>query len=214
MYASPKAKRLKSALTRGIAAGLWTVILSPFAIASLTTDYEHIVWGTLLLAIAVSSLAVLVSVWRDRADVWASEGRCRTCGYNLRGNESGVCPECSTPVPKHEAGATFRNPLGFRRIAKWVCLVVCLLILIVWHHSLDTYVTWTSPEKKYQYILTWGRIELIGVVPCGQLEFADHLSPGFQSVNGLYGEGRSFGLFNPFVNRTMDYSALWLPLWT
>jgi len=27
-------------------------------------------------------------------------GHCRTCGYNLRGNVSGVCPECGTPAPK------------------------------------------------------------------------------------------------------------------
>ncbi len=29
---------------------------------------------------------------------------CHHCGYNLTGNESGVCPECATPVPK-EANA-------------------------------------------------------------------------------------------------------------
>ena len=27
-------------------------------------------------------------------------GHCRVCGYNLTGNESGVCSECATPVPK------------------------------------------------------------------------------------------------------------------
>jgi hypothetical protein len=26
-------------------------------------------------------------------------GLCPTCGYSLRGNESGVCPECGTRVP-------------------------------------------------------------------------------------------------------------------
>ena len=26
------------------------------------------------------------------------EGRCMTCGYDLTGNESGVCPECGTAV--------------------------------------------------------------------------------------------------------------------
>ena len=31
--------------------------------------------------------------------------QCLTCGYNLTGNESGVCPECSTPVPKREPTA-------------------------------------------------------------------------------------------------------------
>lgn len=25
--------------------------------------------------------------------------RCRTCQYDLRGNASGVCPECGTPIP-------------------------------------------------------------------------------------------------------------------
>ncbi len=25
-------------------------------------------------------------------------GHCQTCGYNLTGNVSGVCPECGTPV--------------------------------------------------------------------------------------------------------------------
>jgi hypothetical protein len=27
-------------------------------------------------------------------------GRCLNCGYSLRGNTSGVCPECGTPVPR------------------------------------------------------------------------------------------------------------------
>ncbi|GMU21388.1 MAG: hypothetical protein AMXMBFR13_14810 [Phycisphaerae bacterium] len=25
---------------------------------------------------------------------------CDTCGYNLTGNVSGVCPECGSPVPQ------------------------------------------------------------------------------------------------------------------
>ncbi len=32
-------------------------------------------------------------------------GHCPHCGYNLTGNESGKCPECSTPVPKQETPA-------------------------------------------------------------------------------------------------------------
>ena len=32
-------------------------------------------------------------------------GWCVRCGYDLTGNESGVCPECSTPVPKRETTA-------------------------------------------------------------------------------------------------------------
>ena len=26
-------------------------------------------------------------------------GHCTTCGYNLTGNESGICSECGTPIP-------------------------------------------------------------------------------------------------------------------
>ena len=52
-----------------------------------------------LIAIVVPT-AIL---WhRDRRP---RKGHCPHCGYNLTGNESGVCPECSTPVPKHEATA-------------------------------------------------------------------------------------------------------------
>ncbi len=40
---------------------------------------------------------------RDRRTV--KPGHYNSCGYNLTGNESGVCPECATPVPKQETTA-------------------------------------------------------------------------------------------------------------
>ncbi len=33
-----------------------------------------------------------------RRDKRYPPGHCRKCGYDLTGNESGVCPECGTPV--------------------------------------------------------------------------------------------------------------------
>ena len=45
--------------------------------------------------------AVLPSLWlskRIRQCRRNKQGRCSTCGYNLTGNTSGVCPECGTPV--------------------------------------------------------------------------------------------------------------------
>jgi len=37
--------------------------------------------------------------WVDRRRV--QPGKCRQCGYDLTGNQSGVCPECGTRVPEH-----------------------------------------------------------------------------------------------------------------
>ncbi len=36
--------------------------------------------------------------WRDHSRI--PPGHCQKCGYNLTGNESGVCPECGKPIPK------------------------------------------------------------------------------------------------------------------
>jgi hypothetical protein len=45
-------------------------------------------------------IAIVQRVRRHRAtSAWAA-GRCGSCGYNLTGNTSGVCPECGTPVPQ------------------------------------------------------------------------------------------------------------------
>lgn len=33
------------------------------------------------------------------------DGCCQTCGYNLRGNTSGVCPECGAAVDRSESAA-------------------------------------------------------------------------------------------------------------
>ncbi len=41
-------------------------------------------------------------IWARTKTVRARPDLCLKCGYNLTGNESGVCPECATPVPKQE----------------------------------------------------------------------------------------------------------------
>jgi hypothetical protein len=48
-------------------------------------------WMPVLLLLLLPSLW-LWSRWRGRC----KNGSCRTCGYNLLGNTSGVCPECGT----------------------------------------------------------------------------------------------------------------------
>lgn len=51
-----------------------------------------------LLAIAA---LIPTSILRHR-DRRPPEGHCHRCGYNLKGNESGVCPECATPIARNE----------------------------------------------------------------------------------------------------------------
>jgi hypothetical protein len=57
--------------------------------------------GGLLMATGPLSAIALMIVGR-RAAKRASQrpGLCVTCGYNLTGNQSGICPECGKPI-KH-----------------------------------------------------------------------------------------------------------------
>jgi hypothetical protein len=60
---------------------------------------ENTVLGVLLFVVlaapyAVARLAFVVIRWRRLV---LSRTLCATCGYNLMGNVSGICPECGTP---------------------------------------------------------------------------------------------------------------------
>lgn len=60
--------------------------------------------GAIAVAATVLPGSWLVMGIRKRSE----KGRCPTCGYNLTGNTSGVCPECGTPwsarAALHRAG--------------------------------------------------------------------------------------------------------------
>ena len=55
---------------------------------------------TWLWFIGISAYPAFVALRRIRQH-WRSrrEECCRECGYDLTGNESGVCPECGKPIP-------------------------------------------------------------------------------------------------------------------
>ncbi len=53
-------------------------------------------WG--LLAIAISLALWIVILVKPARPLTNTAPRCKTCGYDLTGNESGRCPECGTPA--------------------------------------------------------------------------------------------------------------------
>lgn len=48
-------------------------------------------------AVILCVTCILLAPWRS-GDVRA--GRCKKCGYDVRENTSGICPECGTPIPQ------------------------------------------------------------------------------------------------------------------
>ncbi len=56
-----------------------------------------IVYLPLWLPFVVLAIPTAFLFWRDNRRRY-SPGHCRSCGYNLTGNESGVCPECGLKV--------------------------------------------------------------------------------------------------------------------
>ncbi len=60
-------------------------------------------WYRKCLLLSYGPSIVLPSLWFLRRWINRPEPApgvfCKVCGYNLRGNVSGRCPECGTPVP-------------------------------------------------------------------------------------------------------------------
>ena len=61
--------------------------------------------GGILSLIALASCGTVWWVWRPRLNATANmpHGSCGSCGYDLRGNVSGRCPECGTPCERDPA---------------------------------------------------------------------------------------------------------------
>jgi hypothetical protein len=60
--------------------------------------FEAPLWGIVLLCMPYPILVLLRGPLRRRER--RRRGWCVKCGYDLRGNVSGICPECSHPVPE------------------------------------------------------------------------------------------------------------------
>ena len=57
-----------------------------------------LVLGLLAIPLAVAILLIVPATmwWRERPRF--PRGHCQTCGYDLTGNVSGICPECGEPI--------------------------------------------------------------------------------------------------------------------
>ncbi len=64
-------------------------------------------WEPLVMLIVLTAIAWLANRFRYPL------GHCQRCGYNLKGNISGVCPECGTSLTKVNAHKeTMAKPTG------------------------------------------------------------------------------------------------------
>ena len=70
--------------------------LFPWFDSIVTKDGWNMLIVPLWLPLACMTVLTFVLFIHNRAR--RIEGLCRKCGYDLTGNESGVCPECGTPV--------------------------------------------------------------------------------------------------------------------
>jgi len=73
----------------------------PMLIAACAVEIVYMIfgeptWG--LLIGWISCVAVAAILWRKLPNVYEGIGRCYRCGYNLKGNVSGRCPECGTTI--------------------------------------------------------------------------------------------------------------------
>ncbi len=75
---------------------LSTVGTTPAGTGLLTHRVSAPIWVPFLLLATYPTVAFIrgpLRLWRRR-----NTGHCLRCGYDLTGNESGVCPECGTEV--------------------------------------------------------------------------------------------------------------------
>ena len=111
LWAFLAAERLALWLGLGLYAGLRGRRLVGWTISGVCIDLAYdvavgvsladqwLIHAAILAAVTVF-LALLHAIGRRRSlrDRFATTPRCGRCGYDLTGNESGVCPECGTGV--------------------------------------------------------------------------------------------------------------------
>ncbi len=61
-------------------------------------DYSILAFSADLAFWSALALLILCLNRVSQERIWSRSGQCRSCGYDLSGNESGICPECGTTI--------------------------------------------------------------------------------------------------------------------
>jgi hypothetical protein len=80
-----------------------TAILGIGRIVAIPWSWQYQLDTVLKALFYCVAVPTLVLCWLHARRVFP-EHCCPSCGYNLTGNVSGVCPECGTPIPDERPG--------------------------------------------------------------------------------------------------------------
>jgi hypothetical protein len=81
------------------------------------TNPDRVMYGLMEAHFGFHLLSgIIFGAWMFGANVWVTRelrkqagGFCMKCGYNLTGNESGICSECGTPIKMVPTAGTNRQ---------------------------------------------------------------------------------------------------------
>ena len=116
-YLGSKKKNDRLAFLFGlsVANGISLAVFADFGLRSSSSIFWGVVvfggigWGVTMGLGALSML--LGSRLLDKYRVFAREGLCARCGYDLRGSQGGRCPECGTAIDARNTNAEDEQPV-------------------------------------------------------------------------------------------------------
>lgn len=123
---------------------------------------------------APASLVVMIPMWLPfiviavlTALLWHRDrrpptGHCDLCGYDLTGNESGVCPECAAPCPVScSPKYAYRVGRFSRRAALVISVVIYVAVLVLTPIAIESIsqIVW-----RREFILNFGGSETLGII--------------------------------------------------